>query len=76
MDTPSTELAAKLQEHVQRLENDPNAAIDERLFDECLVFLAPKLILSQTDNIALVIQLSTLSPKLQQDPDPGMTPAL
>lgn len=63
-------LELDLNTHITELESDPDVPIDEKLFDSCLSFLAVQLMQEQRKLIDLIVRLSGLLVKLQQDPAP------
>ncbi|KAL9083833.1 MAG: hypothetical protein Q9159_005558 [Coniocarpon cinnabarinum] len=64
----SSDLLATLQQHLQDVHTDPSRPLDEKLLDECVVFLPPTVKQNPSENHLLVSQISRLSPKLRQDP--------
>lgn len=63
-------LELDLDAHITELESDPELPIDGKLFDSCLSFLAVQLAQGQQKLIDLIVKLSGLLLKLQQDPSP------
>ncbi|KAI9704472.1 MAG: hypothetical protein M1820_005546 [Bogoriella megaspora] len=61
-------LAAELQAHLARLQEDPTMPLDEKLFESSRTFIAPNI--SPGDSKLLVQQLALLVVTLQQDPKP------
>ena len=68
MASQTSSLIRSLHAHLQHVDRDPTQPLDERLLDECGIFLPPYLEGSLEENARIVGQISTLSPKLQQDP--------
>lgn len=63
-------LFGKLRQHLRHVDENPEEALDEKLLDECTVFLSTELQNQPQENIELISQISSLSPRLQQDPSP------
>lgn len=63
-------LLSGLQQHLEAVDRNPGQKLDERLLDECCVFLSTDLQQRPQDNVQLVAQISSLSPRLQQDATP------
>lgn len=63
----STAISSRLQSHLTEVEANPSTPLDQRLLEEAEVVLAVSP-LDQQEHLVLVKQLSTILPRLQQDP--------
>lgn len=67
--TDVTTLYDQTQGHLASVHNDPTIQLDERLLLEADAFLATQLRDDKQRRLELVVQISTLLPTLQQDPN-------
>lgn len=65
-----SDLATRLQAHLDQVQADPSIALDERLFKQAEVFLVVQLRDDPTQSIGLITALSSVLQTLQQDPAP------